>query len=156
MPNPSNPTLRMIRTCLIALDGLLSYSAAHSSPVAPSTYEEQSRFAQTGRYEEVLKLCPAFAAAYPNAARDEFKGASETKEYMEDYVAEEVTRDMLKNNEELAPLFHPRFADNAAFAKDPSARLEFFARQHSSWGEPYLLYRILRSDIVPKSLRKSQ
>lgn len=78
----------------------------------------------------------------------EFNGAFERKEYMEDYVAEDVARDMLKNDAALTEVFHRKLAEDPAFAKDSAARLAFFARRHSSWDERYNLYPVLRSAVA--------
>ncbi|MCL1561561.1 M14 family metallopeptidase [Xanthomonas nasturtii] len=74
-----------------------------------------------------------------------FNTAFERKEYMEAYVAEEVARDMLANDAALKAQFEQRIASDPDFAKDPQARLEFFARRHSSWDERYQLYPVLRT-----------
>ncbi|QNP40914.1 M14 family metallopeptidase [Lysobacter solisilvae (ex Woo and Kim 2020)] len=79
----------------------------------------------------------------------EFNPAFERKEYMEDYVAEEVARDMLARDPALKARFEQRLKDDAAFAKDASARLEFFARLHSSWDQAYNVYPVLRIDHAP-------
>ncbi|GAB3355460.1 M14 family metallopeptidase [Lysobacter tyrosinilyticus] len=79
----------------------------------------------------------------------EFNTAFERKEYMEDYVAEDVARQMLANDPALKARFEQRLKDDPAFAKDPSARLEFFARLHSSWDQAYNLYPVLRVDRIP-------
>lgn len=84
------------------------------------------------------------------AAWGDFNGAFERKEYMEDYVAEEVAREMLANDPALAKAFARRLADEPAFAADPRARLEFFERLHSSWDERLDLYPILRMDTDPE------
>lgn len=76
--------------------------------------------------------------------------AFEQKEYMEDYVAEDVARAMLAADPALAAAFRKRLAEDEAFAKSPSARLEFFARRHASWDERYRLYPVLRTDIAPQ------
>lgn len=82
------------------------------------------------------------------AAWGEFNSAFERKEYMEDYVAEDVARQMLKD-----PVIKARFEQqlktDPAFAKDPNARLEFFYRLHPSWDERYNLYPVLRVDQAP-------
>jgi len=78
----------------------------------------------------------------------EFNNAFERKEYMEDYVAEEVAREMLKDPAVKAR-FEQRIRDDAAFARDPQARLEFFYRLHPSWDERYNLYPVMRIDTVP-------
>lgn len=79
----------------------------------------------------------------------EFNTQFERKEYMEDYVAEEVAREMLKDPKVKAD-FERRLKENAEFAKSPQARLEYFARRHSSWDSRYQLYPVLRTDRVPR------
>ncbi|MEO3715046.1 M14 family metallopeptidase [Roseateles flavus] len=75
-----------------------------------------------------------------------FNNAFETKEYMEDYVAEDVARAQLAADPQLAAEFQRRLAEDAAFAADPHARLAFFARRHTSWDERYRLYPVMRLD----------
>ncbi|MDR7135945.1 hypothetical protein J2X06_003163 [Lysobacter niastensis] len=79
----------------------------------------------------------------------EFNTHFERKEYMEDYVAEEVAREMLEDPQVKAD-FQQRLKDDAGFAKSPQARLEYFARRHSSWDSRYQLYPVLRTDRVPR------
>ncbi|MCC4604660.1 M14 family metallopeptidase [Xanthomonas campestris] len=74
-----------------------------------------------------------------------FNTAFERKEYMEAYVAEDVARDMLARDAGLQAQFEQRLANDTTFAADPQARLEFFARRHSSWDERYQLYPVLRT-----------
>ena len=74
-----------------------------------------------------------------------FNGAFERKEYMEDYVTEEVAREKLAADPKLAAEFKQLLADDADFAHNPAARLEFFARRHSSWDERFGLYPIAHS-----------
>jgi hypothetical protein len=69
---------------------------------------------------------------------------------MEDYVAEEVAREMLADDGKLKAAFELRLKTDAAFARDPQARLEFFARRHSSWDDRYNLYPVLRIDRAPR------
>ncbi len=78
-----------------------------------------------------------------------FNNAFERKEYMEDYVAEEVAREMLAASPALAAEFKAKLENDQAFAKNPDARLEFFARRHSSWDDRYYLYPVLRTDVAP-------
>ncbi len=80
----------------------------------------------------------------------EFNNAFERKEYMEDYVAEEVAREQLGADPALAAAFKNKLATDANFAKSPAARLTFFARRHSSWDEQFNLYPVMRIDVVPK------
>jgi hypothetical protein len=80
-----------------------------------------------------------------------FNNAFERKEYMEDYVAEEVAREMLANPN-VAAAFKARIDSDPAFAKSGAARLEYFARMHSSWDERYNLYPVLRTAVAPSVL----
>jgi zinc carboxypeptidase len=73
-----------------------------------------------------------------------FNAAFEQKEYMEPYVAEQVAEDMLASRPEVKEEFRKRLATDPDFAKNPDARLEFFARRHPSWDEQRDLYPILR------------
>lgn len=77
-----------------------------------------------------------------------FNNAFERKEYMEDYVAEAVAREMLRDPAVKAE-FERRLREDTAFAQSPAARLEFFYRRHSSWDERYQLYPVLRVDAAP-------
>ncbi|HEY0504014.1 MAG TPA: M14 family metallopeptidase [Lysobacter sp.] len=79
----------------------------------------------------------------------EFNNYFERKEYMEDYVAEDVARKMLEDPKVKAA-FEQRLKDDAAFAADPQARLEFFARRHSSWDTQYRRYPVVRTDQAPR------
>ncbi len=78
------------------------------------------------------------------AAWGDFNNAFERKEYMENYVAEEIATAMLKDDPALAAEFARRLASDPAFAADPAARLDFFARQHASYDERHNLYPLLR------------
>ena len=77
-----------------------------------------------------------------------FNNAFERKEYMEDYVAESVAREMLRDPA-LKAEFEKKLREDKAFAGDPTARLEFFYRRHPSWDERYQLYSVLRVDVAP-------
>ncbi len=79
----------------------------------------------------------------------EFNNAFERKEYMEDYVTEEVARDMLAKDPALKAQFERRLKEDPAFATSPAARLEFFYRLHTSWDERYNLYPVMRIDTAP-------
>lgn len=78
----------------------------------------------------------------------EFNNAFERKEYMEEYVAEDVARAQLAADPALAAEFRRRLDTDEAFAKNPHARLEFFARRHPSWDERLNLYPVMRTDIA--------
>jgi murein tripeptide amidase MpaA len=79
-----------------------------------------------------------------------FNGAFEQKEYMEDYVAEEVAREMLAKDPALKAEFERRLQQDPAFAKSPQARLDFFYRRHSAYDTQLNLYPVLRTDSVPR------
>jgi hypothetical protein len=81
------------------------------------------------------------------AAWGEFNNAFEQKEYMEAYVAEDVAREMLKDPKVRAE-FDAKLKD-PEFAKNPDARLGFFARKHASWDERFNLYPVMRLDAAP-------
>ncbi|MGZ5583811.1 MAG: M14 family metallopeptidase, partial [Usitatibacter sp.] len=78
-----------------------------------------------------------------------FTPAFEKKEYMEDYVAEDVAREMLKDPA-VAAEFKRRLETDPEFAKSKAQRLEFFYRRHPSWDERYNLYPVLRLDAEPR------
>lgn len=78
-----------------------------------------------------------------------FNRAFERKEYMEEYVAEEVGRQMMADPA-VAAAFTRRLAEDPAFARDPAARLDFFYRRHPSWDERYQHYPVLRSALAPR------
>jgi hypothetical protein len=73
-----------------------------------------------------------------------FSAAFERKEYMENYVTEDVARQMLSQDAALEEEFERRLREDAAFAASPDARLEFFQRRHPSWDERYGLYPVYR------------
>jgi hypothetical protein len=77
-----------------------------------------------------------------------FNSRFEQKEYMEDYVAEEVARVMLKD-EATRAAFAERLRTDPAFAKDPAARLAFFYRRHPSFDAVHEVLPVLRLDALP-------
>jgi hypothetical protein len=82
------------------------------------------------------------------AAWGMFNNAFEQTEYMEAYVAEAVAREMLAEDPAVRAEFEAKLKD-PAFAKDPQARLAFFAGKHASWDERFNLYPVLRVDTAP-------
>ena len=78
-----------------------------------------------------------------------FNTAFEAKETMEAYVAEDVARAQLAADPALARAFADRLEKDTAFAKSPQARLDFFARRHTSWDERYQLYPVMRLNTSP-------
>ncbi|MES2153098.1 MAG: M14 family metallopeptidase [Pseudomonadota bacterium] len=79
----------------------------------------------------------------------EFNNAFERKEYMEEYVAEDVAREQLAADPALAAEFKAKLESDPAFAKNGRARLEFFARRHASWDERFNLYPVMRIAVAP-------
>ena len=80
----------------------------------------------------------------------EFNNAFERKEYMEDYVAEDVAREMLAKDPALKAEFEAKLRDDPKFAADPNARLDFFYRRHSAWDDRYGLYPVYRVEQAPE------
>jgi hypothetical protein len=75
----------------------------------------------------------------------EFNNHFELKEYLEAYVAEAIAREQLRDPTVQAE-FERRLREDAKFAADPVARLEFFHRRHASWDDRYRRYPVLRTD----------
>ncbi len=73
-----------------------------------------------------------------------FNAHLEQKEYLEDYVAEGVAREMLKDPKLMAE-FNIRLKD-PEFAKSSEARLAFFSSRHPSHDERWNLYPVYRLD----------
>lgn len=78
-----------------------------------------------------------------------FNNAYERKEYMEEYVAEDVAREQMAADPALAAEFKRRVETDPAFAKNPHARLDFFYKRHSSWDERFNLYPVYRTGVAP-------
>jgi murein tripeptide amidase MpaA len=78
-----------------------------------------------------------------------FNNAFERKEYMEEYVAEDVAREQMAADPALAAQFRKMVDTDPAFAKNARARLEFFARRHPSWDERFNLYPVMRINVAP-------
>lgn len=74
-----------------------------------------------------------------------FNACFERKEYMEAYVAEQAARIMLAEDPGIAAEFQRRLSDDAAFAGDPAARLDFFYQRHASWDRRFGLYPVARA-----------
>jgi len=78
-----------------------------------------------------------------------FNIAFEAKEYMEPYVAEDVAREMLAKDPQIAEAFRKRLAEDPEFAASPAARLDFFYRRSPSWDERLNLYPVYRVAAAP-------
>ena len=83
------------------------------------------------------------------AAWGGFNNSFERKEYMEGYVAEEQARLMLARDPSLRAAFEQALKDDPAFAANPMARLDFFARRHPSWDAGFNRYPVLRTAKAP-------
>jgi hypothetical protein len=141
---------------------------AGKSSFATTSVESHQRLTVEGEWKKEARSAPVGSLFVPIAqarsrlvmalleplapdsllAWGEFNNAFERKEYMEDYVAEAVARDMLRDPAVKAA-FEQRLKEDKAFAGDPGARLEFFHRRHPSWDERYQLYPVLRLDTAP-------
>ena len=78
-----------------------------------------------------------------------FNACFEEKEYFEPYVADQIARTLLEQEPGLQQEFARRLEQDADFAANPRARLEFFLRRHSSWDAQLNLYPVLRVDDLP-------
>ena len=78
-----------------------------------------------------------------------FNNAYERKEYMEEYVAEDVAREQMAADPALAAEFKRRVETDPAFARNPHARLDFFYKRHASWDERHNLYPVYRTAVAP-------
>ena len=111
----------------------------------PSDIKQGSLYVPLNQSKSRLVMA-LFEAKAPDSmvAWGVFNNAFEQKEYMEEYVAEEVAETMLAKDPALAAAFNKKVAEDAAFAKDPQARLNFFYRLHSSWDEQFNKYPVMR------------
>jgi hypothetical protein len=75
-----------------------------------------------------------------------FNACFEQKEHMEPYVAEQIAREMLEKSPQLRAEFTNRLTQDAAFAADPGARLDFFLSRHSSRDDQRNRYPVFRVD----------
>jgi len=75
-----------------------------------------------------------------------FNACFEQKEYMEPYVADQIARTLLAQTPGLQEEFSRTINEDAAFAANPRARLEFFLRRHASWDARMNLYPVFRVD----------
>jgi hypothetical protein len=75
----------------------------------------------------------------------------ERREYMENYVAEQVGAKMLAGDAAVRDEFEQRLATDAKFAADPAARLDFFYQRHASWDQQYRRYPVVRVACGPEA-----
>ena len=78
-------------------------------------------------------------------------GIFEQKEYMEEYVAEQVAQEMMSRDAILRDDFLRKLREEPAFARDPKARLSFFYRRHPSYDTRQDVYPVLRIHHVLKT-----
>jgi hypothetical protein len=72
-----------------------------------------------------------------------FNRRFEHKEYMENYVTEDVAKEMLLNPQ-IKEEFEAKLKSDEKFAKNPSMRLQFFYKKHPSWDNQFNRYPILK------------
>jgi hypothetical protein len=148
--------------------GVQTFRATKATPGA-ATFEGRTPLTLDGAWSEERRDLPAGSLFVPIAqpkarllmallepgsadalvAWGFFNAAFEQKEYMEAYVAEEVATAMLAKDPALRAAFERRLAEDPAFARDPSARLDFFYRRHAAWDERYNLYPVYRTAMPP-------
>lgn len=81
-----------------------------------------------------------------------FNATFEEKEYGEDYVVEQLARDMLASNSPLREEFEKQLSTDPTFAASPRARLRFFYERSPYWDKDMNLYpvgRIVSSVDLP-------
>ncbi|MFT3757207.1 MAG: M14 family metallopeptidase [Pseudoxanthomonas sp.] len=149
-------------------DAAVQTFRADEAAFSPQSVESHQRLSVKGQWQPEIRAVPAGSLFVPIAqararlvmallepqAPDsllqwgEFNNAFERKEYMEDYVAEDVARAMLAQDPALKAAFEKKLHDDPKFAGNPRARLEFFHRLHPSWDERHNLYPVLRTDML--------
>ncbi|WP_164008281.1 M14 family metallopeptidase [Pyxidicoccus trucidator] len=79
----------------------------------------------------------------------------EQKEYIEDYVLEPFARELLAKDATVKAEWEAKLKD-AAFAKDPRARLRFFYERHPARDVRLRVYPILRTQSAPAGLASAK
>lgn len=82
-----------------------------------------------------------------------FNAHFEQKEYMEEYVVEDVAKAMMKADPSLKVEFETKLREDAKFAADPNARRDFFYRRHPAWDSRLGLYPVYRTEVAPVGKR---
>ena len=149
-------------------DGKAQAFVADSAQFAPTSVEGHQRVALKGEWTTQAAEVAAGSLYVPiaqanarllvqileptagdsMAAWGDFNNAFERKEYMEGYVAEEEARKMLAKDPALKAEFEKKLKDDADFAGNPGARLDFFYRRHPAWDAGTNRYPVLRTDTV--------
>ncbi len=73
-----------------------------------------------------------------------FDAVFEQKEYAEDYVMETMAREMLATDATLNREFESKLQSDSSFARDPSARLNFFYQRSPYWDTQMNVYPVAR------------
>ncbi|MDI6779138.1 MAG: M14 family metallopeptidase [Bacteroidota bacterium] len=73
-----------------------------------------------------------------------FDAVFEQKEYVEAYVAEKLSREMMAKDPNLKKEFEERIKTDSTFAKSPNARLNFFYQRSPYWDNQLNLYPVAR------------
>ena len=140
---------------------------AQTVTLAPVPNEGRQRAEVTGEWKPEVRDLPVgslfvpsaqsgarlVAALFEPAGPDsllswgQFNGALQSGAYLEPYVAEDIALEQLRDPA-VAAEFARRLAREPEFARDPRARIEFFARRHSSWDPDTRLYPVFRSSAV--------
>jgi hypothetical protein len=79
-----------------------------------------------------------------------FNAHLEQKEYLEDYLTEDFAREQLAADGGVKAAFEEKLKD-PLFAKDPEARLRFFAERHPTFDARMNLVPVYRVDVSPAS-----
>ena len=86
-----------------------------------------------------------------------FNAVFEQKEYGENYVLENLAREMMARDPALTREFELRLATDPGFASNPNERLQFFHRRSRYWDPQKDLYPVGRitseSDLALEDLR---
>jgi hypothetical protein len=80
-----------------------------------------------------------------------FNAHFEQKEYIEDYVLEPFARELLAKDAAVKAEWETKLKD-AAFSKDPRARLRFFYERHPARDVRLRVYPVLRTQAAPAGL----
>ena len=138
---------------------------------SPQSVEGHQTLTAKGAWEKVTQTLPAGTLYVPVAqpgvqlvahlleptAPDSlmswgfFNPHFEQKEYVEDYVLEPFARELLAKDAKVKAEWEAKLKD-AAFAKDPRARLRFFYERHPARDLRLRVYPVLRTQAAPAGL----